>query len=73
MRSQHTSKSGEPLHGLREALLEQDVEVAIDIEWRVLQLLSLSLRSGDHRLIGRKPTTMREWLVRNRERVLEVD
>ena len=48
MGSQHISKPGEPIHGLREAMPEQDVEVAIDIEWRGLQLLSLPLRSGDH-------------------------
>lgn len=36
-------------HRLREALPKQDVEVAIDVDRRVLQLLSLPLCSGDHR------------------------
>lgn len=41
--SQNASKPGEVLHRLREALPKQDVEIAIDVDRRVLQLLSLPL------------------------------
>jgi hypothetical protein len=47
--SQNASKPGEALHRLREPLPKQDVEVAIDVDRRVFQLLSLPLCGGDHR------------------------
>ena len=47
--SEHSPKRRKRLHGLCEPLLAQDVEIAIDIHRRALQLLTLALRGGDDR------------------------